>query len=335
MSKRIVCLGEILMRLSAPSYQRLSQADSFQVNYGGSEANVASALCHFGMQAAFVTKVPDTAIGQSAINHLRQFGVDTSHVVRGGQRLGIYFLEQGASLRASQVIYDRQASAFADAEAFEFDFDQILDGADWFHTSGISPALSDKALEITENALQTARRKGITTSIDLNYRKKLWTEERAAQVMSRLCRYADVCIGADSSLGIQSEKLRSGSDIVGGFRELFEKLKAEFSFKVISATIRKSLSASDNELSSLVYDGIKFHESRNYPIHIVDRVGSGDAYAAGLIFGILSGMPLGEAGEFATASAALKHTIPGDTNCVSKEEVMAVLNGVDSGRVQR
>src|SRR5436189_5854489 len=195
MSKKVVTLGEIMLRLSTPDYERFVQADSFDITYGGGEANVAVALSNYGLNGVFVTKVPDNAIGQAAINHIRRYGVDTQYIARGGKRLGIYFLETGASMRASQVIYDRAGASIADVDSKEFDFDKILEGASWFHTTGITPALSDKAAALTEAALKAAKAKGITTSIDLNYRKKLWTKEKARVIMTKLCEHVDVCIG--------------------------------------------------------------------------------------------------------------------------------------------
>jgi len=216
MSKKVVTLGEIMMRLSTPGNERFVQCDSFDVTYGGGEANVAAAICNYGLNGTFVSKVPDNALGQAAINHLRRYGVDTQFIARGGNRLGIYFLETGASMRASNVIYDRAGASIADAEIKDFDLDKILDGASWFHTTGITPALSDKCATLAEAALKAAKSKGITTSIDLNYRKKLWSMEKAREVMSRLCQYVDVCIGneedADTTLGFKAK----GTDITKG-----------------------------------------------------------------------------------------------------------------------
>src|SRR5678809_1389955 len=209
MAKKVVTLGEVMLGLSTPDFKRFVQADTFDITYGGGEANVAAALCNYGLNGTFVTKVPNNAIGQAAINHIRRYGVDTQYIVRGGERLGIYFLETGASMRASQVIYDRARASIAHVNMEEFDWDKIFAGADWFHTTGITPALSDKAATLTEAALKAAKAKGITTSIDLNYRKKLWSKEKAREVMSRLCQYVDVCIGneedADTTLGFKAK----------------------------------------------------------------------------------------------------------------------------------
>src|SRR5215212_12234805 len=231
MPKKVVTLGEIMLRLSTPDFKRFIQADSFDVTYGGGEANVAVALSNYGLNGVFVTKVPNNAIGQSAINHIRRYGVDTQYIVRGGERLGIYFLETGASMRASQVIYDRSGASIADVDNSEFDFDKILDGADWFHTTGITPALSDKSAALTEAVLKAAKAKGITTSIDLNYRKKLWTKEKAREVMSRLCQYVDGCIGneedADTTLGFKAEgtDVTKGELNLDGYKSVFKQMK--------------------------------------------------------------------------------------------------------------
>jgi Sugar kinases, ribokinase family len=341
MSKKVVTLGEIMLRLSTPGYERFVQSDSFDVTYGGGEANVAVAVSNYGLKGTFVTKVPDNAIGQAAINHIRRYGVDTQYIARGGKRLGIYFLETGASMRASQVIYDRAGAAIAEAELSDFDFDKILEGADWFHTTGITPALSDKAAALAEAALKAARAKGITTSIDLNYRKKLWSVEKAREVMTRLCQYVDVCIGneedADKTLGFVSK----GSDVtkgelnLDGYKDVFKQMKDKFGFKYIASTLRESHSASDNGWSALAYDGKEFYHSRQYEVRIVDRVGSGDSFASGFIYGLVTGMKFQDATEFGVAASALKHTIPGDLNHATLNEVKELMKGDASGRVQR
>jgi 2-dehydro-3-deoxygluconokinase len=341
MPKKVVTLGEIMLRLSTPGFERFVQSDSFDVTYGGGEANVAAAICNYGLKGTFVSKVPDNAIGQAAINHLRRYGVDTQFIVRGGKRLGIYFLETGASMRASQVIYDRAGASIAEATVTDFDFDKILDGADWFHTTGITPALSDSCAALTEAALKAAKAKGITTSIDLNYRKKLWSKEKAREVMSRLCQYVDVCIGneedAETTLGFKS----AGTDItkgelnLEGYKDVFRQMKEKFNFKYIASTLRESHSASDNGWSALVYDGNEFYHTRQYEVRIVDRVGSGDSFASGFIYGLVSGMPMKDAAEFGVGASAMKHTIPGDLNHATVKEVMDLVKGDASGRVQR
>jgi 2-dehydro-3-deoxygluconokinase len=341
MPKKVVTLGEIMMRLSTPNFQRFVQSDTFDITYGGGEANVAVALTNYGLDGVFVTKVPDNALGQAAINHIRRFGVDTQFIARGGKRLGIYFLETGASMRASQVIYDRAGASVAEMEINEFDFDKILEGASWFHTTGITPALSDKAAALTEAALKAAKAKGITTSIDLNYRKKLWSKEKAREVMTRLCQYVDVCIGneedADTTLGFTSKgtDVTKGELNLDGYKDVFQQMKAKFGFKYIASTLRESHSASDNGWSALVYDGTEFYHTKQYEVRIVDRVGSGDSFASGFIYGLVSGMPMPEAAEFGVAASAIKHTIPGDLNHATLTEVKELMKGDGSGRVQR
>lgn len=341
MPKKVVTLGEIMMRLSTPGFERFVQNNSFDVTYGGGEANVAVALANYGLDGVFVTKVPDNALGQAAINHIRRYGVDTRFIARGGNRLGIYFLETGASMRASQVIYDRAGASIADVAISEFDFDKIFDSANWFHTTGITPALSDKAAALTEAALQAAKARGITTSIDLNYRKKLWNKEKAREVMTRLCRYVDVCIGneedADTTLGFKAEgtDITKGELNLEGYKNVFEQMKEKFGFKYIASTLRESHSASDNGWSALVYDGHEFYHTKQYEVRIVDRVGSGDSFASGFIYGLVTGLPIQEAAEFGVAASALKHTIPGDLNHATLQEVTALMKGDGSGRVQR
>src|SRR5215203_243926 len=341
MSKKVVTLGEIMLRLSTPGYERFVQSDSFDVTYGGGEANVAVAVSNYGLNGVFVTKVPDNALGQAAINHLRRYGVDTQFIAKGGKRLGIYFLETGASMRASQVIYDRAGASIADVDISEFDFDKILDGADWLHTTGITPALSDKAAALTEAALKTAKAKGITTSIDLNYRKKLWSKEKAREVMTRLCQYVDVCIGneedAETTLGFKSEgtDITKGELNLDGYKSVFKQMKEKFGFKYIASTLRESHSASDNGWSALVYDGKEFYQTKKYQVRIVDRVGSGDSFASGFIYGLVTGMPMKDAAEFGVAASAIKHTIPGDLNHATLSDVKDLMKGDGSGRVQR
>ncbi len=341
MSKKVVTLGEIMLRLSTPGFERFVQADSFDVTYGGGEANVSVALCNYGLQGVFVTKVPDNAIGQSAINHVRRFGVDTQFMVKGGKRLGIYFLETGASARASQVIYDRAGAAIAEADISDFDFDQIFEGAAWFHTTGITPALSDKAAALTEAALKAAKARGVTTSIDLNYRKKLWSKEKAKEVMTRLCQYVDVCIGneedAETTLGFKSRgtDITKGELNLEGYKDVFGQMKEKFGFKYIASTLRESYSASDNGWSALVYDGKEFYHTRKYDLRIVDRVGGGDSFASGFIYGLITEMSMKDAAEFGVAASALKHTIPGDMNHATLDEVKKLMKGDASGRVLR
>jgi 2-dehydro-3-deoxygluconokinase len=330
-----------MLRLSTSDFKRFVQADSFDVTYGGGEANVAAALCNYGLNGTFVTKVPNNPIGQSAINHLRRYGVDTRFIARGGDRLGIYFLETGTGMRASQVVYDRAGAAIAEADPAEFDWNKILDGAAWFHTTGITPALSDKAAALTGVALKAARAKGVTTSIDLNFRKKLWSKKKAREVMTGLCQYVDVCIGneedADTTLGFKAAHtdVTRGELNLDGYKDVFRQMKERFGFKLIASSLRESYSASDNGWSALVYDGSEYYHTRKYQVRIVDRVGSGDSFAGGLIYGLVSGMSMPDAAEFGVAAGALKHTIPGDLNHATLSEVKDLMKGDGSGRVQR
>lgn len=341
MTKKVITLGEIMLRLSTPGYQRFVQAQSFDVVYGGGEANVAVSLANYGLDSHFVTKLPNNPLGQSALNHLRRFGVQTDYICRGGERLGIYFLETGASMRPSKVIYDRANSSIAQAKVADFDFDAIFDGADWFHFTGITPALSKEAATLTEHALQVAKAKGVTVSVDLNYRKNLWTPEQAQKTMTHLMQYVDVCIGneedADKTLGFKpgTYDVTSGNLELQGYKDIFMQMKEKFGFKLIATSLRESFSASDNAWSALIYDGSKFHHSKKYDVRIVDRVGGGDSFSAGLIYGLLTDMSPSDALEFSVAASALKHTIPGDFNHVTVEEVSQLVAGDASGRVQR
>lgn len=341
MSKKIVTMGEIMLRLSTPGFQRFAQSDSFDVVYGGGEANVAVSCANYGLDAHFVTKLPKNEIGGSALNALRQFGVNTDYIARGGERLGIYFLETGASMRPSKVIYDRAHSAIAEADASDFDFDAIFEGADWFHFSGITPAISKKAAVVTEVALKAAKKHGVTVSVDLNYRKKLWTPEEAQECMRNLMQYVDVCIGneedAELVLGFKPGEtdVTKGELELSGYQDIFKQMVKEFDFKYVVSSLRESYSASDNGWSALIYDGNEFYRSRKYDVRIVDRVGGGDSFAGGLVYGLSTGMVAKDALEFAVAASALKHTIPGDFNHVTVDEVMTLVNGDSSGRVQR
>ncbi|MFI3258492.1 MAG: sugar kinase [Rikenellaceae bacterium] len=338
---KIVTMGEILLRLSTPANKRFVRSNSFDVIYGGGEANVAVSCANYGHEAYFVTKLPTHEIGQSAVNALRQFGVKTDYVARGGDRVGIYFLETGASMRPSKVIYDRANSAIAEASAADFDFDAIMEGASWFHWSGITPALSAESAEMTKLACEAAKRHGVTVSVDLNFRKKLWTKERAQEVMRPLMEYVDVCIGneedAELCLGFKPEADVEGGKTDGeGYKGIFEQMRQTFGFKYVVSTLRESFSATHNGWKAMIYDGEEFYMSKRYDIEpIVDRVGGGDSFSGGIIHGLLTKPTQGEALEFAVAASALKHTIDGDFNHVSIEEVEALAGGDASGRVQR
>ena len=338
---KIVTLGEIMLRLSPNVNDRFIQTDHFRIIPGGGEANVAVSLANYGHEAYFVTKLPSHEIGQIAVNALRRYGVDTRYIVRGGDRVGLYYAETGASMRPSKVIYDRAHSAIAEADASEFDFDAIMEGAQWFHWSGITPAISDKAAEITKKACEAAKRHGVTVSVDLNFRKKLWTSEKAISIMRPLMQYVDVCIGNEEDallcLGFKPDAdVEGGKTDAAGYHKIFEQMAATFGFKYVVSTLRESYSATHNGWKALIYNGKEFYESRHYDIDpIIDRVGGGDSFAGGLIHGLLTKSTQGEALEFAVAASALKHTINGDFNLVSEKEVESLAAGNANGRVQR
>ena len=338
---KVVCFGEIMLRLAPPGYLRFEQASSFDVVYGGGEANVSVSLANFGMDATFVTKVPNNPIGQSAINEMRRYGVDTRYMVRGGDRLGIYFLEKGASQRASTVVYDRAQSSISQAKNKEFNWPEIFTGADWFHFTGITPALGDDVAEAVLGACKAAKAAGLKVSCDLNFRKKLWTSEKAGQTMAQFMPYVDVCIAneedAEKVFGIKADN----TDIAGGklnhdgYKQVARKLTERFGFRAVAITLRGSISASDNNWAAMLYQEDEFFFSKSYPVHIVDRVGGGDSFGSGLIYALLSGFAAQDALEFATAASCLKHSIEGDHNHVSVGEVKALAGGDGSGRVQR
>lgn len=338
---KIITLGEIMLRLSPPGNYRFLQADSFDAVYGGGEANVAVSLANYGDDVYYVTKVPKHEIGQAAVNSLRRVGVHTDYIARGGKRLGIYYNETGSAMRPGKVIYDRADSAIACADVSDFDFDEIFDGADWFHWSGITPAISKKGAELVKAACIAAKAHGVTVSCDLNYRAKLWTPEEAQAVMKPLMAYVDVCIGNEEDaarcLGfVPDSDVEGGKTDAEGYYGIFKQMKEQFGFRMVASTLRESHSASDNGWKALLYDGKEFYASKHYEITpIVDRVGGGDSFSGGLIHALLKWNDPRTAVEFATAAGALKHTIHGDVNCVSEEEVLSLMNGNGSGRVQR
>lgn len=338
---KIVTLGEIMLRLSPAGCNRLVQVDSFDVIWGGGEANVAVSCANYGHEAFFVTKLPSHEIGQAAVNALRRYGVHTDYIARGGNRVGIYYCETGASMRPSKVIYDRAGSSVAEADPEDFDFNKIMDGADWFHWSGITPAISDKAAELTRLACEAAKRKGVTVSCDLNFRKKLWTKEKAQETMRPLMQYVDVCIGneedAELCLGFKpSADIESGVTDAEGYKGIFKAMVEEFGFRYVASTLRESYSATRNGWKALIFDGKQFYESKRYDINpIIDRVGGGDSFSGGLIHGLLTMDNIEQALEFAVAASALKQTIPGDFNLVTEDEVRSLAGGSANGRVQR
>lgn len=338
---KVVTFGELMLRLAPENYLRFVQRDKYEATFGGAEANVAVSLANYGVNAAFVSKLPAHEIGQAAVNSLRKFGVDTSKIVRGGARVGIYYCEKGASQRPSKVIYDRAYSAIATASVNDFDWDKIFDGVTWFHFTGITPALSDECAAITLEACKKAKEKGITISCDLNFRKKLWSKEKASEVMSKVCLYVDYCIAneedAKDVFGIEADNtdINTGKLDRNGYISVAKKLTEKFNFKGVAITLRESLSANDNNWSGMLYTNGEAHFSKKYAMHIVDRVGGGDSFGGGLIYSLLNDYDAQKAIEFAVSASCLKHSIEGDYNMVSVSEVEALANGNASGRVQR
>lgn len=338
---KIITFGEIMLRLAPQGYLRFFQNDVLEATFGGGEANVAVSLANFGLDAVYVTKLPKNDIGQAAVNSLRYFGVDTTRIIRGGERVGIYYIEKGASQRPSKVIYDRAHSAIAMAKAEDFDWDEIFVDASWFHFTGITPALGQNVADICLEACRKAKDKGITISCDLNYRKNLWTSEQAERTMSRLMPYVDVCIAneedAEKVFGIKAVD----TDISGGrlshegYKSVAKELADRFGCRYTAITLRGSISANDNNWAAMLYDGSDYYFSKSYAIHIVDRVGGGDSFGAGLIYGLTASMSAGDSLEFAVAASCLKHSVEGDFNRVSAAEVKALMGGDGSGRVQR
>lgn len=330
-----------MLRLAPQGYLRFAQPDCLEATFGGAEANVAVSLANYGLDAAFVSKLPQHEIGQAAVNSLRKFGVDTSFIVRGGDRVGIYYCEKGASQRASKVIYDRADSAIAKAKKSDFKWKKIFKGADWFHFTGITPALSNSTAALTLKAVKTAKEMGLTVSCDLNFRKKLWSKQQAQKVMSELCKYVDYCIAneedAKDVFGIEAENtdVTSGKLNEQGYVSVAKQLTEKFGFKGVAITLRESISANDNNWSAMLYTGGQAYFSRKYALRIVDRVGGGDSFGGGLIFALEKGYEPQRAIEFAVAASALKHTVEGDYNLVSLAEVETLVGGDASGRVQR
>jgi 2-dehydro-3-deoxygluconokinase len=338
---RVVTFGEIMLRLSPPGYQRFFQTPAFEATFGGGEANVAVSLSNLGISSAFVTKLPKNAVGDAAVNELRKFGVDTSMIARGGNRVGIYYCEKGASQRASKVVYDRAHAAIAEAAAADFNWDEIFKGVEWFHFTGITPALGDAAADVCLAACKKAKEKGVKVSCDLNYRKNLWSTEKAGKVMGGLMQYIDLLIAneedSEKVFGIHAD----GTDVTigtishDGYKGVAKKLVDTFGFKSVAITLRTSRSASDNGWAGMLYENGEAYFSREYDIHIVDRVGGGDSFGAGLIYAVLNGQKPLDAINFAVAASCLKHSIEGDFNLVTLDEVKTLAGGDASGRVQR
>ena len=340
---KIVTFGEIMLRLAPQGYQRFQQAHCFDAVYGGAEANVAVSLANYGMDAHYVTAVPANPIGDAAMNALKTFGVDVSDVVRSKKRLGIYFCEKGVSMRPSKVVYDRADSAIANVKPGDFDWDKIFEGADWFHWTGITPALSDGTAAVVLEACKAAKAHGVKISCDLNYRGKLWTREQARAAMTDLCQYVDVCISneedAKDVFGIEAE----ATDIYGGklnaegYKSVAKQLADKFHFEKVAITLRESHNASENGWSAMLYDvaSNEYCFSKKYELKIIDRVGGGDSFGGGLIYALLNGKSTQDAVEFAVAASALKHSIEGDYNMMTVSEVEKLAGGDGSGRIQR
>lgn len=338
---KVITFGEIMLRLAPEGYYRFVQAEKYGATYGGGEANVAVSLANYGLDAAFVTKLPTHEIGQAGVNALRRFGVDTSYIARGGNRVGIYYLEKGASQRPSKVIYDRAGSSIAEAQSSDFDWEKIFADAEWFHFTGITPALSDNMAKICLEACKAGKAKGVTISCDLNYRNKLWSREKAGKVMAELCEYVDVCIANEEDaadvFGIRAANtdVTKGKVNHEGYKDVAKQLADRFSFSKVAITLRGSISANDNNWAAMLYDGKDYYFSKEYLIHIVDRVGGGDSFGGGLIYACMNEFAPQETIEFAVAASCLKHSIEGDFNMVSVDEVKKLAGGDGSGRVQR
>ncbi|MFU8859690.1 MAG: PfkB family carbohydrate kinase [Cyclonatronaceae bacterium] len=342
--KKTVTFGEIMLRLATPGYLRFVQASQFEATYGGGEANVAVALAGYGLDSHFVTRLPKHEIGEAALQAVQRYGVKTGHIVRGGDRVGIYFLETGASQRASKVIYDRAGSSVSEMDENMVDWDAVMQGSSWFHWTGITPALGPKPQRALIAACKAAKKAGVTVSCDLNFRAKLWPEKEAQAVMRPLMEYVDVCIAneedAQKSLGYQagSTNVEGAHLDEAGYDTLIRSLKKEYGFKTVAITLRESFSATHNGWSAMLHDDAGCSEpvrSTRYDITIVDRVGGGDSFASGLIYGLLTKPDSREALEFAVAASCLKHTIPGDFNLVCSDEVEKLMKSGGSGRVER
>lgn len=339
--KKVITFGELMLRLAPEGYQRFVQTDVLGATFGGGEANVCVSLANYGFHAVFVSRLPTHEIGQAGVNALRKYGVDTSYIARGGERVGIYYLEKGASQRPSKVIYDRTGSAFYKASSEDFCWKEIFSNADWFHFTGITPALNDELADLCLMACKAAKEAGVTISCDLNYRGKLWSREKAGQVMENLCQYVDVCIANEEDaadvFGIRASNTNVTAGCVNheGYKDVAKQLKERFDFSKVAITLRESISANDNDWSAMLFDGTDYYFSRKYHMHIVDRVGGGDSFGGGLIAASLMGYDAQKTIDFAVAASCLKHSIEGDFNLVSLDEVLKLAGGDASGRVQR
>ena len=340
--KKTVAFGEIMVGLAPPGFLRFLQAESFDLNYTGAEANVLVSLSQFGLPTEYVTRLPDNPIAAAAVSTLRKYGVGTDGIVYGGDRMGVIYTEKGASQRPSKVVYDRKYTSIATAKPEDFDWDKIFgDDTQWFHFTGITPALSDATAEICADACREAKARGITVSCDLNYRKNLWSEAKAKSVMEKLVTNADLVIAneedAEKVLGIKASQtdVISGKLNRDGYVDVAAQICGKYGVRKVAVTLRKSISASDNEWSGMLYDGKDAYFSREYKVHIVNRVGGGDSFAAGLIYSLSNGYNAADAVEFAAAASCLKHSIERDFNLVTVDEVRLLAGGDASGRVQR
>ena len=341
MSAKVITFGELMLRLGPPGFERLLQSPLLVATFGGGEANVAVSLAQFGLNSHYVTRLPQNAIGDAAVRALRAEGVATGSIVRGGSRMGIYFTETGASQRASTVLYDRANSAISEIPPDAVDWDGVMNGAAWFHVTGITPALGERGTAATIAAVAAAKRAGARISVDLNYRKKLWTQAQAQKAMRPLMRDVDVVIANEEDLQCVLGIEVAGADVTSGvldvnaYRAAAERVTKELGPSIVAITLRESLSASDNGWSAVLWDGKMLHQSQRYAVRLVDRIGGGDSFAAGLIYGLITGRSHDAALRFAVAASALKQTIPGDFNRASVAEVDALAGGDASGRVQR
>ena len=338
---KVVCFGEIMGRLCPEGYLKVVQSNKFNLTFAGGEANVAVSLANYGINTEYVTKLPENDLGKAVIRTLKSYDVGIDHVAIGGERLGMYYVEKGASQRPSKVIYDRKHSSISTAERKDFDWEKIFDGAEWFHFTGITPALSDNTIMICKDACEAAKAKGITISCDLNYRKNLWSSKKAQKVMESLMKYVDVCIAneedAEKIFGIRAKDtdVEGGKLNKKGYTQVAQTIADQFGCSTVAITLRESLSASDNGWSAMFYHQGKSYLSKRYLIHLVDRVGGGDSFVGALLYGLIKKHDPQQAVEFAVAASCLKHTIEGDFNQVTIEDVQKLMNGDGSGRVQR
>ena len=338
--KKVVTMGEIMLRLSAPGYQKIEQAQSFDAVYGGGEANVAVSLSQLGLDSSFVSKLPDNVLGHSANQFLNRFGVSTDHMVYGGDRIGIYFLEKGYSIRSSKIVYDRAGSSFAQSKIDEYDFEKIFTGADWFHISGITPALNEEIFNLTKKALSAAKRIGLTTSCDLNYRSSLWSFEDARRKMAELMQDVDVCMGVEplqllDSEGKEIKECLPEHPCPDDYKEIMKEMHKQFNFKNIVMTFRNQLSVNRHRLKAILSDGNDFYEASEIEVEIVDRVGTGDAFSAGMVYSLINEYEPQAAVDFATACFALKHTIEGDVNVLKLSDVQQYIQQKGSFSIKR